>query len=113
DGLGPLAWLLSADGTIVNANRAAIATFGRAKENGVGKPFWALPLGGSDPVQTERLRAAVAAAARSEDIRFDLQYEEGSIRKVIDLWIRPLTSTFGKPNHLVASAVDVTDRYES
>jgi PAS domain S-box-containing protein len=113
DGLGPLAWLLSPDGTIVNANRAAIATFGRAKENGVGKPLWALPLGANDPVQSERLRAAVAAAAQSEDIRFDLQYEEGGARKVIDLWIRPLSSTSGKPSHLVASAVDVTDRYES
>ncbi len=113
DGLGPLAWLLTRDGTIVNANKAAIGTFGRAKENGVGKPFWGLPIGSNDPVQTERLRAAVAQAAKSEDIRFDLQYEDGTSRKVIDLWIRPLTSTSGEPNHLVASAVDVTDRYES
>lgn len=113
DGLGPLAWLLSPDGTIVNANRAAIGTFGRAKENGIGKSFWDLPLSGGDPDQAERLRAAVNAAARSEDIRFDLQYEDGTARKVIDLWIRPLSSTSGQPNHLVASAVDVTDRYES
>ena len=113
DGLGPLAWLLTREGTIVNANRAAIAAFGRAKEQGDGRPFWDLPLSGGDPEQTERLRQAVAAAARAEDSRFDLPVEQDEGRRVFDLWIRPLASAYGDPNHLVASAVDVTARYES
>jgi PAS domain S-box-containing protein len=113
DGLGPLAWLLTPDGTIVNANRAAIAAFGRAKDHGVGKPFWDLPLSGDDPEQAERLRQAVAAAAKTEDSRFDLPVDHEEGRKVFDVWIRPLVSAYGEPNHLVASAVDVTARYES
>ena len=113
DGLGPLAWLLDASGTIVNANRAAIAAFGRAKDDrGVGRPFWELPLTGGGNAQTERLREAVAAAARGEDTRFDLAIERDTGREVIDLWIRPLIATHGDPVHIVASAVDVTDRYE-
>jgi PAS domain S-box-containing protein len=113
DGLGPLAWLLTSEGTIVNANRAAISAFGRAKEQGVGRPFWDLPLNGGDPDQTERLRQAVVAAAQAEDSRFDLPVEQDEGRRVFDLWIRPLASAYGDPNHLVASAVDVTARYES
>ena len=113
DGLGPLAWLLSRDGTVVNANRAAITAFGRAKDQGVGRPLWDLPFSGANPEQTERLRQAVAAAARAEDSRFDLPVEQDDGRRVFDLWIRPLLSAYGEPNHLVASAVDVTARYES
>lgn len=113
DGLGPLAWLLDADGTIINANRAAIAAFGRAKDDsGTGRAFWELPLNGGSKEQTERLRQAVAAAARAEDVRFDLKVEEDGTRRVVDLWLRPLIATHGDPVHLVASAVDVTDRYE-
>jgi PAS domain S-box-containing protein len=113
DGLGPLAWLLTPDGTIVNANRAAIAAFGRAKDQGVGRPFWELPLSGAQGEQADRLRQAVSAAAKEEDSRFDLPVEQDDGRKVFDLWIRPLVSAYGEPNHLVASAVDVTARYES
>ena len=113
DGLGPLAWLLTPDGPIVNAHRAAIGTFGPAKNNGVGKPFWQLPLAGVSPEQTDRLRRAVASAAQNENVRFDLPVERENTRTVLDLWIRPLKSSHGDPHNLVASAVDVTDRYES
>lgn len=112
DGLGPLAWLLEADGTIINANRAAIGAFGRARDNGVGKPFWDLSLNGGSADQIDRLRQAVTAAAAGDDVRFDLEVDREGERKVIDLWIRPLASMSGEPSLLVASAVDVTDRYE-
>ena len=42
DGLGPLAWLLAPDGTILNANRAAAAAFDRPESDMVGQPFWAV-----------------------------------------------------------------------
>ena len=39
DGLGPLAWLLSPDGTILNANRAATAAFDRPENEMLGRSF--------------------------------------------------------------------------
>ena len=44
DGLGPLAWLLAPEGTVVHANRTASAELRRPEDEIVGKPFWNLPL---------------------------------------------------------------------
>lgn len=112
DGLGPLAWLLEPDGTIVSANRAAVAAFEDA-ESPVGRRFWSLPFNGLNTTQSEQVRQAVAAANRREDVRFDLDMESADNRQVLDLWIRPLESPRGEVTNLVVSAVDVTDRYES
>lgn len=111
DGLGPLAWLLEPDGTIVSANRAAVAAIDDGNSP-VGRPFWSLPFAGLNPTQSERIRQAVAAATRREDVRFDLDMESADQRQVFDLWIRPLESSRGEVGNLVVSAVDVTDRYE-
>ena len=112
DGLGPLAWLLERDGTIVSANRSAVAQFDDGKSI-VGSPFWKLPFSGMKPEQADRIMNAIAAANRREDVRFDLDIEGDESRQVLDLWIRPLGSAQGGVDNLVASAVDVTDRYES
>jgi two-component sensor histidine kinase/CHASE1-domain containing sensor protein len=112
DGLGPLAWLLERDGTIVSANRSAVAQFDGGK-SGVGTPFWKLPFNGINAEQAHRIMQAVTAAGQREDVRFDLDIEGDETRQVLDLWIRSLGSEQGGVDNLVASAVDVTDRYES
>jgi PAS domain S-box-containing protein len=107
DGLGPIALLLAPDGTVINANRAAVTTFGRSEEDMVRHHFAKLlPTG--DEADKERLAQAVAAATRGEDVRFDLKLEGPDGRQVFDLWIRRKET-----QNLVASAVDVTDRYEA
>jgi two-component sensor histidine kinase/CHASE1-domain containing sensor protein len=111
NGLGPLAWLLEPDGTIVSANRAALAAFDDG-ESPIGRRFSALPFNDDNPAQSERIKQAVAAADRREDVRFDLDMEGTDRRQILDLWIRPLESR-GEVTNLVVSAVDVTDRYES
>lgn len=112
NGLGPLAWLLEPDGTIVAANQAALASFDDG-ESPVGKRFSMLPFNGINAAQSKRIKQAVAAADRREDVRFDLDMESTDHRQVLDFWIRPLESGRGEVTSLVVSAVDVTDRYES
>ncbi|MGH6925392.1 MAG: HWE histidine kinase domain-containing protein [Propylenella sp.] len=109
DGLGPLAWLLTPDGTIVNSNRAVTAAFGRPESDIVGRPFWEFLADGRGDMGTERIRAAISDAAKGEDARFDLSIGDDDDRRVFDLWIRCKELT----SNLVASAVDVTARYES
>ncbi len=106
DGLGPLAWLLTPDGTVINANAAAIRTLHQTENGMVGHPFWRVA--GADERTTEQIHQAVESASRGTDIRFDFSIERNDERQVFDLWIRrkPLTG------NLVASAVDVTARYE-
>jgi PAS domain S-box-containing protein len=109
DGLGPLAWLLSPDGTILNANRAATAAFGLSESDIVGRPFWDFLVDERGQTDTERIRAAIEDAREGKDARFDFSIGGDEERHVFDLWIRCKQLT----GNLVASAVDVTARYES
>ncbi len=112
DGLGPLAWLLKPDGTVIHANRTASAELNRPEADIVGQPFWNLPLDGD--AELERIRTAVAHTARGEDARFDLVLGDDTAgQRVFDLWLRPLGSPSDAPTDIVASAVDITDRHES
>ena len=114
DGLGPLAWLLTPDGTVVHANRAAGAELDRREEQIVGHPFWDLPLNGDRETELEHIRKAVGQAAQGEDARFDLVLaDQDDAQRVFDLWIRPLGNPREPATNLVASAVDITGRFES
>lgn len=109
DGLGPLAWLLAPDGTILNGNRAATVAFDRAEDEMVGRPFWELLAEAGGATATERIRAAIRDATHGQDARFDFSIGGEDDRHVFDLWIRGKEVT----GNIVASAVDVTARYES
>ncbi len=108
DGLGPIALLLAPDGRIINANRAATTTFARSEEEMRDRPFEGL-FGAADEDERTRLQSGVEGATRGEDVRFDLKLDSTDGRQVFDLWIR--RKELG--GDLVASAVDVTDRYEA
>ena len=110
DGLGPLAWLLSPDGTVLNANRAATSAFGHPESEMVGRPFWEILA--DEPGRTkdtQRIRDAISSAMARKDVRFDFTIDREDERHVFDIWIRCKELT----GNLVASAVDVTARYES
>ena len=114
DGLGPLAWLLAPDGTVVHANRTASAVLQRPEDEIVGQPFWKLPLHGDRDAELRRIRSGIARAARGEDTRFDLILtDDNDAQRVFDLWIRSLGAPGEPSTNLVASAVDITARYES
>jgi PAS domain S-box-containing protein len=109
DGLGPLAWLLTPDGRIMSANRAATAAFGRPESEMVGRPFWEFLVDERGDTDTKRIQAAISDASAGKDARFDFSIGGEDDRHVFDLWIRCKELT----GNLVASAVDVTARYES
>lgn len=109
DGLGPLAMLLSPQGKILNANRAATTAFGRSESDMVGRPFWDVVADPAGLADLQRLREAIKDAAAGKDVRFDFSIERDDERHIFDLWIRCKELT----GNLVVSAVDVTARYES
>lgn len=69
DGLSQLTGLLDPDGTVVEANRAALAFVGLGRDAVVGRPLWeSLPL---PPEMEERHRDAVARAGAGESVRYE------------------------------------------
>ncbi len=109
DGLGPLAWLLSPDGMILNGNRAAAVALDRPESDMVGRPFSELLAEAGEASDSERIHNAIRDAVSGEDSRFDFSIGAEDERHVFDLWIRSKEVT----GNIVASAVDVTARYES
>lgn len=97
--------LLSPDGTVLEINRA-----GRELTEGQGEltglPLWDLPWVGSDlepdEVARQRLKAAVADAARGEAVRYtaDIGRTDGS-RRAIDISLTPVKDDAGQVLYIV------------
>jgi two-component sensor histidine kinase len=75
----------------------------------VGRPFWEFLAAAGGKTDSARIRAAIRDAAEGEDARFDFTIGSDDERHVFDLWIRSKEAT----GNIVASAVDVTARFES
>lgn len=104
--------LLAPDGTVLEINRAGrLMTEGESQL--VGLPLWDLPWAGSDlePDDTarQRLKGAIAQAARGERVRYtaDLRRGEGDMRK-IDISLTPVKDELGHVIYIVPEGRDVT-----
>lgn len=111
DGLFAFVGVLTPDGTLVEANRAALQAAGLRPEDVLGLPFdetywWSY----SADVQA-RLREAVGRAARGEPSRFDAVNRVGPDSFVtVDFMLAPVKDRSGRVTHLIPSAVDITDK---
>ncbi len=104
--------LLAPDGTVLEINRAGrLMTEGQSQL--VGLPLWDLPWAGSDlepdDSARQRLKAAIAQAARGERVRYtaDLRRGEGDVRK-IDISLTPVKDELGHVIYIVPEGRDVT-----
>lgn len=104
--------LLAPDGTVLEINRAGrLMTEGQSQL--IGLPLWDLPWAGSDlepdDSARQRLKAAIAQAARGERVRYtaDLRRGEGDVRK-IDISLTPVKDELGHVIYIVPEGRDVT-----
>ncbi len=103
--------LLSPDGTVLEINRA-----GRALVEGLSKleglPLWDLPWAGgefvTDDFARQRLKAAIAAAAKGETVRYTVDLKEGDRLRKIDLSLVPVKDEKGAVVYIVPEGRDVT-----
>ncbi|MCC6437273.1 MAG: SpoIIE family protein phosphatase [Acidimicrobiales bacterium] len=111
DGLFVFVGLLEADGTLLEANRAALDAGGLEPGDVVGRPFWdAYWWSWSEQVQAQ-LRAAVARAAAGVASRYDVEVRMAGGRLItIDFQLAPLYDDAGVITHLVPSGLDITER---
>jgi PAS domain S-box-containing protein len=103
--------ILSLDGILMEANRTALEATQLTPQDVLGKPFeeiysWAW----SSEVQ-KRLREAIIRASKGVKIRYDdiIRVGEGQYLAV-DFMLSPLLGANGQITHLIASALDITER---
>jgi diguanylate cyclase (GGDEF)-like protein/PAS domain S-box-containing protein len=103
--------LLTVDGSVTYANRAALEAVGTTPEQVVGHPFDTTPWWSYSEVARQRLRAAIQVAAEGVGSRFEVpvQIRDGGVR-IIDFTLHPVFGHDGKIAYLIASGGDITDR---
>jgi PAS domain S-box-containing protein len=111
DNLFSFAWVLTPDGTLIEANRAPLEAADLVPAEVVGRKLWDTWWWSHDPDVQAELRQAVARAAGGETIRYDASIRVAGDRQVwIDFQLAPLRNDAGEITHLVPSGLDLTPR---
>ncbi len=103
--------LMAPDGTLLEANRTALAAAGVAEQAVLGKPFWETPWWTHDPVQQNQLRAAVRRAAAGEQVRFEASHPAPDGLLIwVDFSLTPFRDESGVVVLLIPEGRDITAR---
>jgi len=102
--------LLTVDGNLIHANRAALDAIGARLEDVIGMPFETTPWWTFSDVAMRRVRMAIQDAARGTATRSDILVQdlEGRIM-TLDFSLQPLHGANGRVEYLIPSACDVTE----
>ncbi len=104
--------LLRPDGTVVEANRAALEGMGFTRDQAIGRKCWE-PWWSALPNEVETLKASVARAAQGEVVREECSYctANGMVR-FADRTLAPVRDDNGVVVLIVASGLDITEQKE-
>jgi PAS domain S-box-containing protein len=103
--------LLSPEGTLLEANRSALAFVGATREQVLGRPFWETPWWQWDPEQVVRLKDAIGAAAGGSFARFEARHRGADGRiATIDFSLTPIRNEEGRVIFLLPEGRDFTER---
>jgi PAS domain S-box-containing protein len=103
--------VMTADGTLIYANRAPVEAAGITYTEVLGKKFWDCFWWSYSPEIQVQLRDACERAASGEIVRYDVPVRmAGDIRTWIDFQIAPLRDAQGRITHLIPSAMDIAVR---
>lgn len=111
DGLFAFAGLMTPDGILIEANRAALEAAGIKAGDVIDKPFADTYWWSWSPEVQQQLRDAIERAAGGESVRYDVEIRVAEGRPmIIDFMIAPIFDDHGRITHLVPSAIDITAR---
>ncbi|WP_436927679.1 PAS domain S-box protein [Halosimplex amylolyticum] len=104
--------LMDPDGTLLEANEAALEFGGMDREEVVSEKFWT-----ADWFQhgetAQHVREAVERARNGEFVRQELEVQGADRTAIIDFSIRPVTDDHGEITYLIPEGRDITDRVEA
>lgn len=111
DGVLAFVGVLSVDGILLEANEPAIAAAGGERDQVIGRHFWDCFWWDVDQATKDRLKRAVATAARGERVRYDAQIRVVDNQRLwIDFQIAPVFDAAGEVIELIPSGVDISER---
>jgi PAS domain S-box-containing protein len=107
----PLLWLLSVDGTLLEANRTAVIFGGVEDSDVIGRPFWETPWWTHSQELQNNIRLAVQRASNGDLVRFEATTPavDGNPHYV-DFSIKPVAGETGGVVLLMSEARDITER---
>ena len=103
--------LLSTEGTLLAANRAALEFAGAELSEVLGRPFWEGPWWTHDSEIQQRLRKAIREAAGGQFVRYEVTHRdrEGGLH-YIDFSLKPIADSIGRVVQLIPEGRDITER---
>lgn len=111
DSLFAFVGVLTPDGTLVEANRAALEAASLSSDDVVGKPFEETYWWCYSTEAQARLRASIASAAAGKAVRYDEQVRLANERFIrVDFALAPVFGPDGRVIYLIPSGVDITER---
>ena len=105
--------LLGVDGTILDANDAALQAIARQREEVIGQKVWESAWWSGMPNEVEVVKKSIARAANGETVREECAYGflDGEIRYA-ERTLNPVKEKNGEITMVVASGLDITERKE-
>lgn len=101
--------LLAPDGTLIDVNQTALAFRGLQRADVVGKPFWETPWWDLSRELQEKLKAAVADAAKGEFVRLRAQHQDqGGVIEEIDFSVTPIKDRTGRVTQIIPEGRRIT-----
>ncbi len=105
-----LGGILSLEGIVLNANRAACELIGIDPSQVSGTPFWESPWWAHSAAEQEKLRESIRRASRGESVQYETTHAsaDGTVHAV-DFTLKPACDESGRPFCLIAEAKDITE----
>lgn len=111
DSLPCFVCVLERDGTVRQANRAAVENCGCAEHALIGCAFDEIDCWGGDAELRTRIGRAVRAAAAGRGVQFDAPLvAAGGPERTVELVFAPMAEAGGRTTHVLATATDITRR---
>ncbi|MFH1189609.1 MAG: cache domain-containing protein [Candidatus Omnitrophota bacterium] len=102
--------LMTVDGILIEANRAALEFSGSDNADVLNKPFWQGPWWAHSPELQEKIRQSVEKAAHGEFVRFEATHiDKDGVTHYIDFSLKPVNDETGRVAFLVPEGRDITE----
>jgi PAS domain S-box-containing protein len=110
DSLFTFVGLLDPKGVLLDANKAPLEAAGISLEDVEGKLFWDCVWWTYSSASQQRIKQAVIDVQNNQLVRFDIDVQVASGLMAIDFMMKGLYSPDGTLTHIIASAIDISER---